>query len=99
MKFGVRLRGENFEITYEGESVNFGFLTTRFVKADNQDAAKSIAVEMVRKDKRLVDALLQNRKYEPKVYLEEIWQEKWWRRVGGHGYCFFPMAETNNLGE
>ncbi|MDP5138783.1 hypothetical protein ORJ04_22820 [Rheinheimera baltica] len=92
MKYGVRLIGENFELELDGKIDNYGFITTRFVKAKNNEEAELKAVELVKSDQRLNEALIKNRSYEPMVYLEEIWEEKWWKRLGGHGYGFYPMA-------
>ena len=91
MKYGVRLRGENFEMIFEDEERNFGFFTTRFVRASTPEEAEIKAVELVKSDKQLIDALLKDRRCDPMIYLEEIWEERWWRRIGGKGYTFFPM--------
>ena len=41
MKYQVLLRGENFELNWEGKIKNLGFFTTRWVKADSvEDAEK-----------------------------------------------------------
>lgn len=85
------LRGENFQIKSATGVENLGFFTTRFVNARTPEAAELVAIEMVRTDKSLLEALSRESKLEPKVYLEKIWPERWWKRIGGNGYSFFAM--------
>lgn len=91
MKYGVMLRGENFEIKSKSGIENFGFMATRFVKAKNPKEAELIAVNMIRTDSRPLEILYKESKFEPKIYLEEIWRVRWWKRLGGEGYSFYPM--------
>ncbi len=85
------LRGENFEIKSETGVENIGFFATRFVKARNSEEAELVAVDMIRTDKSLLEILSKESKLESKVYLEKIWSERWWKRIGGNGYSFFAM--------
>ena len=32
---------------------------------------------------------------EPKIYLEEMWQERWWKSIGGGGYTFYLMESPD----
>ncbi|MCP4272844.1 MAG: hypothetical protein GY781_12915 [Gammaproteobacteria bacterium] len=96
MKYMVMLRGENFELNYEGETVNFGFFTTRIVKALNEKQAELAAVELVKTDNKLLDTLVKDRKFEPMIYLEEMCQAKWWKSTGGSGFSFFDMEEEQD---
>jgi len=91
LKYGVMLRGENFEIKSEAGVENFGFFTTRFVKAITPEEAELVAMEMVRTDKSLLETLFSESKLESKIYLEKMWSERWWKRLGGDGYTFFAM--------
>jgi len=91
LKYGVMLRGENFEIKSKAGVENFGFFTTRFVKARTPEEAELAAIEMVRKDKSLLESLFSQSKLESKIYLEKMWPERWWKRIGGGGYTFFAM--------
>lgn len=91
LKYGVMLRGENFEVTSSAGVENLGFMATRFVKAKNPEEAELIAVEMIRSDESLLGMLFRESKLEPKIYLEEIWLERWWKRLGGGGYTFYSM--------
>jgi hypothetical protein len=91
LKYGVMLRGENFEIISETGVENLGFVTTRFVKAKTPEEAELIAVNMIRTDKNLLKILSKESKLEPKIYLEEMWLARWWKRLGGGGYTFYSM--------
>ena len=53
--------------------------------------AELVAVDMIRTDKSLLEVLSRESKLEPKVYLEKIWPERWWKRIGGSGYSFYAM--------
>lgn len=94
MKYGVMLRGENFEIESETGVENLGFITTFFVKAKSPEEAELKAVEIIRTDKALLSTLSKESKLEPKIYLEEMWPESWWKPLGGGGYTFYSMDET-----
>ena len=91
MKYGVMLRGENFQIKSATGVENLGFFTTRFVKARTPEEAELVAMEMVRTDKSLLEILFGESKLESKIYLEKMWCERWWKRLGGNGYTFFSM--------
>lgn len=91
MKYGVMLRGENFQIKSATGVENLGFFTTRFVKAKTPEAAELVAMEMVRTDKSLLEILFNESKLESNIYLEKVWSERWWKRLGGGGYTFFAM--------
>lgn len=86
------LKGENFEIKSASGVENFGFITTRFVKAKTPEEAELIAVNMVWKDSNLLENLYKESTLEPKIYLEEMWAVCWWKRLGGRGYTFYPMV-------
>jgi len=88
------LRGENFEIKSEAGVKNLGFFTTRFVKAINPEAAELVAVDMIRTDKSLLEILSRESKLESKIYLEKMWPERWWKRLGCSGYSFYPMESA-----
>lgn len=92
MKYQVLLRGENFELNWEGKIKNLGFFTTRWVKANSVEDAEKKAVQLIQNDKWLQSALIEKSEYSPMVYMEEISQAKWWKRVGGKGYTFWEMG-------
>ena len=90
-KYRVLLLGENFEINFEGEIDNFGFYTTRVVKANSEEDAEEKAVQLIREDKNLVQMIVEKSTLEPKIYLEGIEIISWWKRIGGKGYSFYKM--------
>jgi hypothetical protein len=90
-KYRVILRGENFEIEFEGKIDNLGFYTTRVVKANSPEEAEQKAVDLIKTDQNLLEMVQNNSKVEPMIYLESISQASWWQRTGGAGYTFWPM--------
>lgn len=71
-KFRVLLRGENFLLNSEGVVKRFGFYTTAFVVSPNGDEAEKMAVELIRKDQRLQEAVLNDKSDPPMLFAEEI---------------------------
>jgi len=90
-KYKVLLSGENFELNFEGKIDNFGFYTTRVVKANSEEEAELKAVELIKTDNNLLNMLIKKSEYEPKIFLEEMCEASWWQRTGGAGYTFFSM--------
>lgn len=98
-KYSVILRGEGFELIMEGQQGQFGFHTTRVVKAETEEEAEEKAVALVKVDKKLVacmkpgtdtdiDTDIDN---DPMIYRESITRVPCWRRVGSNGYSFWLM--------
>jgi hypothetical protein len=71
-KFRVFLRGENFFLRLEGEARRYGFYTTRFVEAEDENAAEQRAIELLRQHGPLRDALLNDTNDPPMLFTEEI---------------------------
>ena len=96
--FQVMLEGENFFIEFDGKEELLGFVTTRWVKADDQKQAELKAVELVKNDHHLHN-LLRSPDGEsplPMIYLSEICKVNWFtyiRRKPGAGYTFYPMEQ------
>lgn len=91
MKYGVRLSGVNYEINIEGSTELLGFITTRFVKAKSGDEAAHKAVQLILSDPHLNSIMTPNSDHEASVSVDEVWQERWWKKTGGQGYTFYPM--------
>lgn len=91
MKYRVMLRGENFELDWEGQVKIFGFVTTRWVKAKDTEEAELKAVALIQNDTKLTELIIDESKLTAKIYLEEISKDPWWKRVGGGGYTFYEM--------
>ena len=92
MKYRVVLKGENFEIVTENKVTNMGFYTTRFVNAESLDEAEMKAIELIKNDEYLLKSVVPNSSVEPMIYVEAIYQAKWWNRVGGKGFTFWDMG-------
>ncbi len=67
----VLLNGRNFLLQTDGEPKRLGFYTTRFVEAQDPEAAELAAVQMVRKDSAF-QLVLNDRSDPPMIYAEEI---------------------------
>ena len=51
--YRVEINAKNFLVEMEGEVAKHGFITVRFVEADDPDAAELKAVQMLRDDREL----------------------------------------------
>lgn len=90
------LRGENFLIRTESEIENLGFMTTRRVTADSVEEAEVNAVDLIRNDPALIGVMAdQDESLPPKIFAEEIYPCKWWKKTGGKGYTFFDMDKLD----
>ena len=97
-KYSVMLEGENFPFILNGdESRLFGFVTTRRVRANNVKDAEKIVLDMINNDKTLLKSIDKTVDVESKVSVIDIVELKWWNRLGGNGYSFYPMDETQPL--
>lgn len=97
MKYQVLLCGENFELCWNGEVKNFGFVTTRWVKAGSIAEAELKAVALIKNDLSLSSMLIEQPTLTPNIYLEEIAIAPWWKRVGGQGYTFYEMTSESSV--
>ncbi len=91
MKYQVMVRGENFELEINGETQNLGFVTTRWVKAKSIEEAEIQAIQVVKSDTDLTNLMVEDPIETPMVYIEEVAQAKWWKRIGGNGFTFWKM--------
>ena len=94
-KYSVVLRGEDFEVIFEGEERDFGFYTTRVVKAKNEEEAEVKEVKLINTDSELLNLMKNDVIKKPMVYLESITEIPFWRRIGGAGYAFWPMESED----
>ena len=93
-KYNVILEGENFPLTLVSDSTClFGFITTRSVKADKVSDAERMALDIVNNDKNLWESLDDKVDIVPNISVTKVIELKWWNRLGGGGYNFFPMDE------
>jgi len=92
MKYQVLLRGENFELDWEGELKNLGFFTTRWVKATSAEEAEFKAIQLIKDDKWLQSVIAKESVYSPMIYMEQVSKASWWKRQGGKGFTFWEMS-------
>lgn len=90
-KYSVIIRGENFQLNFEGQANTYGFVTTRRVKASTVEEAKKEAIKLVENDAQLQSlmVLIQNEEIPPTLYVEEMYELSWWKTLGGKGFTFF----------
>jgi len=71
-RFKVQLHGENFLLNIDGELKKYGFYATKFVEAENPQAAEKIAVILIHQTQTLRKAVLNESTDQPKINLKEI---------------------------
>lgn len=71
-KFSVLLRGENFFINVDDARQRLGFYTTRYVEATDESEAEARAVDLLRQDARLREAVQNDPSDPPMLFAEEI---------------------------
>ena len=98
MKYRVLLRGENFPVVDDGKPTMLGFFTNRTVRADDESDAELAAVALIKSDESLLASLDRSVESNPMVYCEQITPARWWSRLGGAGYTFFPMDDESEDG-
>jgi hypothetical protein len=72
MWFQVLVHGENFLMEVDGRTGCYGFYTTRFIEAANQEEAENIAIILVKNEPRIIDSVCNPEDSPPLVYVEEI---------------------------
>lgn len=92
-KYSVIVRGENFMLHYDGEEELFCFVTTRNVKSSSVEDAKKIAINLIERDGELKILMSQKQSNinPPRLFVEEMYELSWWKRLGGSGYTFFKQ--------
>jgi len=96
--FQVLLEGENFFVEFDGQEELLGFVTTRWVKAQDEQQAELKAVDLIKNDTHLQNLLRtsNNELPPPMIYLSEMCKVNWFtycRRRPGAGYSFYPMEQ------
>ena len=71
-RFKVKLHGENFLLNLEGDFKKFGFYATSFIKAENPQEAKKIAIILIHQNPNLRDTALNENTDRPRINIEEI---------------------------
>jgi len=91
MNYAIILEGQNFEVNFDGEIQNLGFYTTRIVKANSIDEAEDKAIQLIRNAQSLINMMVENSQFEPRIDIDRVYKASWWKRTGGKGYSFYPM--------
>jgi hypothetical protein len=89
-KYKVMVEGVNFLVEMDSEVRKYGFFTTRFVEALDQDDAKGRVIEMLRVE---LKTLVQNKKSDsPMMFVEEIEELETFGKfkVPGAGFTWYP---------
>ena len=91
-KYRVFVRGENFLMNCDGVNQIFGFYTTRFVEADDEEAAEYAVMDLLRGDPKLVGSVLNEDSDPPMMFAEEIEELESFKGfpVPGTGFTFYP---------
>jgi hypothetical protein len=91
-KFRIFVRGENFLINLDGVNQKLGFYTTRFVEADDEEAAEYAVMDLLRSDPKLVKGVLNEESDPPMMYAEEIEELQSFETfpIPAHGFTFYP---------
>lgn len=71
-KYRVFVRGENFLMNVDSVNQMLGFYTTRFVEAEDEQAAEYAVMDSLRSDPKLVGSVLNEDTDPPMMFAEEI---------------------------
>ena len=90
-KYQALLEGKNFLIESEGKLQKHGFYTTRYIEAKNPEEAELKAVETIKNDRELIDAVKNERSNPPMIYLEELYELESFEGLNSPetGYSFY----------
>ena len=91
-KFRVFVRGKNFLIKLDDVEKKLGFYTTRFVEAQNEEAAEYVVMDLLRGDPKLAKGVLNDKSDPPMMYAEEVEELDSFAGlpVPGQGFAFYP---------
>ena len=91
-KYKVFVRGENFLLNFDGVNQKFGFYTTRFVEAEDEEAAEYAVMDLLRGDPQLVRSVSNEDSDPPMMFAEEIEELESFKgfTVPGAGFTFYP---------
>ena len=97
-KYKVFVRGENFLINLDGANQKMGFYTTRFVEAEDEEAAEYAVMDLLRNDPKLVQGTLNEGSDSPMMYAEEIEELESFKGfpVPGMGFTFYAEEPRSN---
>jgi hypothetical protein len=89
-KYRVRLNGQNFNM---GAGNILGFYTTRWVKAEDPESAKKVAISLIINDDSFIYTIQNDKNDPPKIFLDDLTEVGWFEfliKKPGRGYTFYP---------
>ena len=95
-RFKVKLHGENFLLNLDGDFKKFGFYATSFIKAENPQEVKKIAIILIHQNPNLRDTLLIENADRPRINIEEIEEVnflKFLAQKSTTSFMFYPEDE------
>jgi hypothetical protein len=94
-KYKVLVHGDNFLFSLEGKALKFGFYTTRFVEALNEEDAEEKAIALLGDDSSLRSCVLNEQTDSPLMFAEEIVEVKSFDgfETPGTGFSFYATKD------
>lgn len=91
-KFRVLVRGENFLINVDGVEQKHGFYTTRYIEAQDEEAAEYAVMDILRGDPKLAKGVLNDKSDPPMMYAEELEEIESFAGLPSPktGFAFYP---------
>ena len=71
-KFHLMMRGENFAIETDGKIKRLSFFQNLFIEAENNESAEEKAIQLIRSDQSLRDAVRNSQDDPPRLFVEEL---------------------------
>ena len=97
-KFEVFLEGTNVCLMIEGDPPNrrYGFYTTRWLEASDENAASETALRMVKLELDERKASGQEARDLPRIWVSEIFEVDTFKEIvaPGQGFTFFPVDDN-----
>jgi hypothetical protein len=90
MKYRILLNGENLLTEVEGSLQCLGFYTTRTVEAATEAEAESLALALIRQDKKLLQIMRNEADDPPTFSVEEIVEVVDESEADNIGFAFYP---------
>ena len=92
-KYQVILNGQNFLMDTDDGEKKVGFFTARMVKANSVGEAKQLALDMVKKDKVLIELTLNEPADQPQIHIDEVNQVREEAELEQSGYSFYSEED------
>lgn len=95
-KYKVLLNGSNFWMKIDSQTKLMGFYTTRYLEADTPELAEEFAVQLIRADAKLREAVVNDKSDPPMIHAEEVilLQTFEGTEPPGSGYTYFYDDES-----